>query len=133
MALGILAGAGVMEKRDRLACYLVMGELALDGRIKPIKGALPSALLARARKMDGIVLPRENAAEASVIREGVAVIGVENLQEAVEFFEELRTPAPVNADLNNLFEAASRYDLDFSEVKGQEQSKRARSRRRRWP
>ncbi|MGH7839976.1 MAG: YifB family Mg chelatase-like AAA ATPase [Candidatus Binataceae bacterium] len=125
MALGILAGAGLMEKRDRLSRYLVLGELALDGRIKPIKGALPSALLARARQMEGIVLPRENAAEASVIGEGVAVIGVETLQEAVEFFEELRAPAPANADLNDLFEAASRYDLDFSEVKGQEQSKRA--------
>jgi magnesium chelatase family protein len=125
MALGILAGAGLMDKRDRLSRHLVLGELALDGRIKAIKGALPSALLARSRKMDGIVLPRENAAEASVIGEGVAVIGVETLQEAVDFFEELHTPEPVNAHLDLLFEAASRYDIDFSEVKGQEQSKRA--------
>jgi magnesium chelatase family protein len=125
MALGILAGAGLMDKRDRLSRHLVLGELALDGRIKAIKGALPSALLARSRKMDGIVLPRENAAEASVIGEGVAVIGVETLQEAVDFFEELHTPETVTTHLDLLFEAASHYELDFSEVKGQEQSKRA--------
>ena len=125
MALGILAGAGTIEKRERLSRHLVMGELALDGRIKGIKGALPSALLARARGMDGIVVPRENAAEASVIGEGVAVVGVETLTEAIEFFEERSDPPPCAVDVRQLFEAASHYDVDFSEVKGQEQSKRA--------
>ena len=125
MAVGILAGAGLLDKRERLSRHLVLGELALDGRIKAIKGALPSALLARARKMEGIVLPRGNAAEASVIGDGVTVIGVETLQEAVDFFEERLTPQPAKTKLDLLFEAASRYDLDFSEVKGQEQSKRA--------
>jgi magnesium chelatase family protein len=125
MALGILTGGGSIEKRDRLPRYLVLGELALDGRVKGIKGALPSALLARSRGMDGIVLPRENALEASVIGEGVAVVGVETLNEAVAFLEELREPEPVAADILQLFAAASRYDVDFSEVKGQEQAKRA--------
>ncbi len=125
MALGILAGAGQLEKRDRLGRYLVLGELALDGRIKGIKGALPSAILARERAMEGIVLPRENAPEASVIGDGVAVVGVETLQEAVEFFEGRREPAPCDADVNQLFADASRYEVDFSEVKGQEQAKRA--------
>ena len=125
MALGILAGAGTIEKRERLCRHLVMGELALDGRIKGIKGALPSAILARSRGMDGIVVPRENAAEASVIGEGVAVIGVETLTEALEFFEERREPPSCTVDVRQLFEAASRYAVDFSEVKGQEQSKRA--------
>ena len=125
MALGILAGAGTMEKRGRLGRHLVMGELALDGRIKGIKGALPSAILARARGMDGIVVPRENAAEASVIGEGVAVVGVETLAEALEFFEERREPNPCEVNVRQLFEAASRYNVDFSEVKGQEQAKRA--------
>ncbi|MGO9266826.1 MAG: YifB family Mg chelatase-like AAA ATPase [Candidatus Binataceae bacterium] len=125
MALGILSGAGTIEKRERLSRHLVMGELALDGRIKGIKGALPSAILARARGMDGIVVPRENAAEASVIGEGVAVIGVETLNEALEFFEERSDPRPCAVDVRQLFEAASHYAVDFSEVKGQEQSKRA--------
>jgi len=75
--------------------------------------------------MDGIVVPRENAAEASVIGEGVAVIGVETLQEALEFFEERSDPRPCAVDVRQLFEAASHYAVDFSEVKGQEQAKRA--------
>jgi magnesium chelatase family protein len=114
-----------MEKRERLGKHLVLGELSLDGRIKGIKGALPSAILARARGMDGIVLPRENAPEASVIGEGIAVIGVETLQEALDFFEERHQPKPGTADVTKIFEDASRYDFDFSEVKGQEQAKRA--------
>jgi magnesium chelatase family protein len=125
MALGILAGHGTLEKRERLSRHLVMGELALDGRIKGIKGALPSAILARARGMDGLVVPRENAAEASVIGEGVAVVGVETLADALEFFEERRDPDPCAVNIRELFDAASRYDVDFSEVKGQEQAKRA--------
>jgi magnesium chelatase family protein len=125
MALGILSGGGYLEKRNRLGRHLVLGELALDGRIKSIKGGLASAILARERGMEGIVLPRENAPEASVIGEGVAVIGVETLQEAVEFFEELREPEHNSTDVRQLFEAASHYNVDFSEVKGQEQAKRA--------
>ena len=81
---------GVLEKRERMGDYVVLGELALDGRVKGIKGALPSAILARSRSLAGVVLPRENAAEASVIGDGIAVLGVETLREAFEFFEELR-------------------------------------------
>ena len=125
MALGILAGSGAMPKRDRLQQYLVLGELALDGRVKGIKGALPSAILARKQGLAGVVLPRENAPEASVVGEGIAVLGVDTLQEAFEFFEELRDIAPASIDLAQMFEAASRYGDDFCEVKGQEQAKRA--------
>src|SRR5215472_718171 len=127
MALGILVAAnnGILEKRDRIAQYLVLGELALDGRIKGIKGALPSALLARSRHLAGIIVPRENAAEAAVSGEGVAVLGVENLREAIEFFDGTRELAPTSINLREIFDSASRYDVDFSEVKGQEQAKRA--------
>jgi magnesium chelatase family protein len=125
MALGILAGAGSFDNRERLGQFLVLGELALDGRVKGIKGALPSALLARSRRLTGIVLPRENAPEASVVGEGVAVMGVDTLQEAVEFFEGLRDLEPCSVNLSEVFETASRYEVDFSEVKGQEQAKRA--------
>src|SRR5262249_16765421 len=101
MALGILAAAdnGILEKRDRIAQYLVLGELALDGRVKGIKGALPSALLARARHLVGIVVPRENAAEAAVSGEGIAVHGVESLREVVEFFDAIRDLAPTSTNL----------------------------------
>ena len=125
MALGILAAKEDIQKRDRLSSYLVLGELALDGRIKGIKGALPSAILARNRNLAGVVLPRENAAEASVIGDAVRVLGVDTLREAFEFFEELLDIPPTHVNLNELFDAASRYDVDFSEVKGQEQAKRA--------
>ena len=127
MALGILAAAnnGILEKRERIEQYLVLGELALDGRIKGVKGALPSALLARSRHLSGVVVPRENAAEAAVSGDGVAVLGVESLREVVEFFDGSRELAPASINLQEIFETASRYDVDFSEVKGQEQAKRA--------
>jgi magnesium chelatase family protein len=127
MALGILAAAdnGILEKRDRIAQHLVLGELALDGRVKGVKGALPSALLARVRHLSGIIVPHENAAEAAVSGEGIAVLGVESLREVIEFFDETRELAPTSINLQEIFDTASRYDVDFSEVKGQEQAKRA--------
>jgi magnesium chelatase family protein len=125
MALGIMAGNGMLGKRERLRNYLVLGELALDGRVKGVKGALPSALLARSLHLAGIVLPRENAAEASVIGADVTVLGVETFREAMEFFDEQRELEPSTVDLAGMFDDASRYDADFSEVKGQEQAKRA--------
>ncbi len=67
--------------------YLVQGELALDGRVKGIKGALPSALLARARKFDGAVLPAENAREAAVVGNATPIVGVNNIRETIEFFD----------------------------------------------
>ena len=125
MALGVLAANGVVQKRTRMGDFVVLGELALDGRVKGIKGALASAILARARGLAGVVLPRENAAEASVIGETVTVLGVDTLREAFEFFEELREIPPTRVDVHEMFDAASRYPVDFSEVKGQEQAKRA--------
>ncbi|MFZ0889205.1 MAG: YifB family Mg chelatase-like AAA ATPase [Candidatus Binataceae bacterium] len=124
IALGLLVATGRL-KPDRLRRYAVLGELALDGRIKGIKGALSTALLARRSKIEGVVLPLQNAAEASVVGEGVAVLPVETLHEAFEFFEGLREIQPATIDLNQVFGAASRYEVDFAEVKGQEQAKRA--------
>jgi magnesium chelatase family protein len=125
LALGILAAQNVLKDRGRLREYLVLGELALDGRVKGIKGALPTALLARSAKFAGVMLPRENASEASVVGEGTAVLGVESLREAFEFFEGLRALQSIPAELPSAFGAANVYDVDFSEVKGQEQAKRA--------
>jgi magnesium chelatase family protein len=105
--------------------YLIQGELALDGRIKGIRGALPSALLARSKHYAGIILPRENAAEASVASNGTAVLGVETLRDTVDFLEGLREIEPYASNVDDLFTAASHYDVDFSEVRGQEQAKRA--------
>jgi magnesium chelatase family protein len=125
MALGMLAATGVLTNRDRIRRYLVLGELALDGRVKGIKGALPTALFARAAKYAGVVLPRENAMEAAVVGKDPAVLGVDTLKEALDFFQGLKQLSPTVANVAEMFANASRYDVDFSEVKGQEQAKRA--------
>ena len=124
MALAMLA-ANLACSAPTDARYLIQGELALDGRIKGINGALPSAMLARSRGFAGVMLPRENAAEASVASNGTAVLGVETLREAFEFFEGLREIEPYATNVGEMFDAASHYDVDFSEVSGQEQAKRA--------
>jgi magnesium chelatase family protein len=125
IALGILAASTGALNPERMHNYLIQGELALDGRIKGIKGALPSALLARTRHYAGIILPRDNAAEASVVGNGTAILGVESLRETVDFLEGLRQIEPCSSNVEQLFSEASRYDVDFSEVRGQEQAKRA--------
>ena len=125
IALGVLGANGALRNRERLRNHLVLGELALDGRIKGIKGALPTALLARARKIAGVVLPRENAAEAGVVGKGVSVLGVETLRETFAFFEGLRDLPATVANVAEMFERESHYDVDYGEVKGQEQAKRA--------
>lgn len=125
IALGLVAANGALTNRARLREYLVLGELALDGRVKGVKGALPTALLARGRKFSGVILPRENAQEAAVVGEGVAILGVDSLREAWEFFEGIRNLQATAVDVDRLFNTASRYAVDFNEVKGQEQAKRA--------
>ncbi len=125
IAVALLGANGIFHDRERLRRYLVLGELALDGRIKGIKGALPTAILARSQNFAGVILPAENAPEAAVVGGDTQVLGVANLREALEFFEGNRTIEPANADVPALFQDASRYDVDFSEVKGQEQAKRS--------
>jgi magnesium chelatase family protein len=124
IALGILAATGHL-KQERLREYLVLGELALDGRVKPIKGALPTALLARDKRFLGVLLPCENANEAAVVGDHTAIRGVASLSEAFEFLEGLKEIPQAACTLKDLFEANSQYDVDFSEVRGQEQAKRA--------
>ena len=125
IALSLLGATGRLTSRERLRRYLVIGELALDGRVRGIKGALPTALHARAAKYDGLVLPRENAMEAAVVGDGVAILPVDTLRETLEFFEGQRELTPTVADVAAMFDAHSKYDVDFSDVKGQEQAKRA--------
>jgi magnesium chelatase family protein len=125
IALALLGATGRLSSRERLSRYLCIGELALDGRVKGIKGALSTALLARSTKYDGLVLPRENAMEASVVGEGVAVLPVDTLREALEFFEGQHDLKPAVADVARMFNADCGYEVDFCDVKGQEQAKRA--------
>jgi len=115
------SGQFLSEKSDD---YLLLGELALDGRVRRVRGALASAMLAGAQGKRGIIVPAENAAEAAVV-EGIDVIGVNYLAEAVGFLTDELPLEPVTVDLEEVFSVASRYDIDFSDVRGQETAKRA--------
>lgn len=123
IALGILIAAEqvVGELTDR---YLVTGELALDGRVRPVRGVLSSALLARERGLSGIVVPLDNAKEAAVV-DGLQVIGVSSLTQAIGFLTGQLPLEPTTVDLNEIFKTEGGYDCDFSEVRGQEHVKRA--------
>ncbi len=121
IACMIASGQFFSEKTDD---YLMLGELALDGRVRRVRGALASAMLAAAQGKRGIIVPAENAAEAAVV-EGVDVIGVKYLTEAVGFLTDELPLEPVTVDLEEVFAVGSKYDIDFSDVRGQETAKRA--------
>jgi len=124
VALGMLAAANVMIG-DQLKDYLIMGELALDGGLRPIRGALPIAILARNKKYKGIILPRQNAKEAAIVSD-IEVHGIDNLQEAVDFFNGAAPLHATEVDTRDRFAVEhNKYDIDFSDVKGQENIKRA--------
>jgi len=116
--------AGGMFASEKTGDYLLIGELALDGRLRPVRGALATAMLAAEKHRKGLIVPAENAAEAAVV-EGVEVIPVRFLSEAVGFLTgELEIEA-VAVDLEEVFKVASSYEVDFSDVRGQESAKRA--------
>ena len=124
LAMGMLAGNGQINS-DKLENYIIMGELSLDGSILPIRGALPIAIMAKEQKFKGIILPESNAKEAAVVK-GLEVIGVGKISEVVDFLEDKLEITPTTLDLDKEFlEVNKNFDLDFSDVKGQEQVKRA--------
>lgn len=119
----------MIAANDQLAAprmdeYLMIGELALTGRVRPVKGILSVALRAREAGFRGVLVPEANAAEAGVVQ-GLEVIPVRSLRQAVEFLEGERAIEPVRVDFQSLIRAPHDDDLDFSEVKGQESVKRA--------
>jgi len=123
IAVGMLAASEQFES-DQLENFLMVGELALTGGIRTVKGVLPIALRARADGKVGLLVPRDNAAEAAVVK-GLQVIPVQNLREAVGFLEgEVRIPA-ARVDVATLFDQESNEENDFADVKGQESVKRA--------
>jgi magnesium chelatase family protein len=124
IAIGMVATAERTDLPRLERCYVV-GELALTGEIRPVKGALPIAVEARDRGKKAVILPAANAAEASIV-EGIEVYGVKNLREAYEFLARKKNLVPLRTNAAELFQAASgSSDVDFSEVKGQHQVKRA--------
>ncbi len=124
IALGILRASEQIET-ELLENYVIMGELSLDGQLRPIKGALPIAIQARKDKFKGLILPKANAKEASIV-DGLDIIGVESLKEAVGFLSEKIEVKPTISDTRDLFYSSlNDYPDDFSDVQGQENIKRA--------
>ncbi len=123
IALGILAAEGWLTK-EQLQSYAILGELSLDGRVKPVHGALPLAVMAREKGLKGLIVPTENAAEAAVVDE-IAVFGVSTLSEAFLLLNGERPLDSTLVDVSALFTRHSAYEVDFNDVKGQEHVKRA--------
>ncbi len=123
ISIGILTVMGLVD-HNKLKDYIILGELSLDGEVKPIKGALPTSICTRDLKLKGIILPRENAEEAAVVS-GIDVLGVDSLQDVVEFFADKREIKPTKVDIRSVFKEAREYQADFHEVKGQEHVKRS--------
>ncbi|MEG1999198.1 MAG: magnesium chelatase domain-containing protein, partial [Bacteroidales bacterium] len=124
IAIGVLA-ASESVKSDHLGEFLIMGELSLDGTILPIKGVLPIAIKAKEEGYKGFILPKENIREAAVV-EGIDVYGAENIKEVVKFFngEEELTKTVIDTE-KEFYGKQKEFDLDFEDVKGQENVKRA--------
>jgi magnesium chelatase family protein len=122
IALGILAATKALTS-DRHKKFLVAGELALDGSVRPIKGALAMAMLAAERKLDGVLVPIDNAAEAAVVP-GVDVIPIDSLATMVGFFNGVLEIEPQEVALDDAF-TPLHHEVDFADVRGQELAKRA--------
>jgi len=123
IAIGMVAASEQMQT-DQLGNFVMVGELALDGGVRPVKGVLPIALRARQDGKVGLLVPPENAAEAAVVS-GLQVIAVRNLREAVSFLEGETRITPTRVDIASLFDHPTDDDIDFADVKGQESVKRA--------
>jgi magnesium chelatase family protein len=123
IALGMLAATDQLPG-DRLLDYAVVGELALDGSVRPVAGALPMAIALRNAGRRGLILPRENAAEAGVVQ-GIDILPVDRLDEALDFLAGAAEIAPAVTDVAGLYADARAHAPDLSEVKGQGHVKRA--------
>ena len=124
LAIGILA-ASEQIKSEKLGKYIIMGELSLDGGLQAIKGVLPIAIKARAEGFEGFILPKQNALEAAVV-DKLKIYGVESIKEVIDFFEGKGDLEQTIVDTRKVFfENVMESDIDFSDVKGQENVKRA--------
>lgn len=124
IALNLLAVSGQINSR-KLEKSLVLGELALDGKLRPVKGVLPMTVEASMRGFNYVILPEENGPEAAVVKE-IEVMAFGNLKEVIEWLQDDERYTPVNIDLKSLFSRNNRLEtVDFEDVKGQENVKRA--------
>ncbi|MDQ3192043.1 MAG: YifB family Mg chelatase-like AAA ATPase [Bacteroidota bacterium] len=124
LAIGILAASEQIKAQD-VHKYMIMGELSLDGGLQPIKGVLPIAINARNEKFTGIILPKQNAREAAVV-DSLEVYGVENIKEVIGFFNgDIQLEQTVINTREEFYARLNNVEFDFSDVKGQENIKRA--------
>ena len=124
IAIGILAAAGDM-RADDLCRYVIMGELSLDGSLRPIKGALPIAIEARRQKFKGIIVPKANAREAAIVN-NLEVYGADNVKQVIDHLNGEKLLEQTIVDTRAEFAShLNQYEYDFSDVKGQEGIKRA--------
>jgi magnesium chelatase family protein len=123
MAVGLLAATGLVPLATA-SRYLLMGELSLDGEVKPVRGVLPVAAAARAWSLDGLILPADNAEEGALV-DGLPVYAVKSLGEVIDFLTGNQSLWPYQVDVSTMFGHAEQEDVDFSEVSGQDHVKRA--------
>ncbi|MBR1769883.1 MAG: YifB family Mg chelatase-like AAA ATPase [Bacteroidales bacterium] len=124
LAIGILA-ASEQINAERIGDYLIMGELSLDGSLNPVRGALPIALQAKKEGFKGFILPKQNAKEAAFV-DGLEILGAESISQVINFFNSNETIEQVKINIEQEFEKdLENYELDFADVKGQENIKRA--------
>jgi magnesium chelatase family protein len=124
IAVGLLTVSGQLET-NKLQDTLILGELALDGKLRPVKGVLPMAVEARNKGLQYMIVPAENGPEAGVV-DGIDVYAFENLQQVMQWLQDDYTQEPVDVDLDTMFSHNGEAEiLDFSDVRGQETVKRA--------
>jgi magnesium chelatase family protein len=125
ISVAVLGASEQIAEPERLKDFVIMGELSLDGTVKPIKGALPIAIQARREGFKGLIVPKENEREAGMVN-SLLVYGVSHLNEVVEFFRDESSLVPVAVNTRDeFFHSQYDFEFDFSEVKGQENIKRA--------
>ena len=125
LAVGILIASGQILGAEIVEDYYIMGELSLDGSLQPIRGALPVAIEAKRRGKKGVILPIQNAREAAIV-DGINILGVENIKQVIDFFNNGIPIEPTVINTQEEFQKSlNEYEFDFSDVKGQENIKRA--------